>query len=252
MARTGQPAIRHVASVDRAVSVLDALAASGSELGTNDIARRTGINPSSVSRLLATLAGRGLVAHMPETGRYRLGLRLLQLGNAALTSLDLRSVARPYLVGLMEATSETATLSVPAEREAVTVDFVQSARSVQSIARLGRPSVAHATAVGKLFLAFGGGLPGGPLTPYTERTIIDPGQLAEEVALTAQRGWAQALGEREIDLNALAAPVVGLHGELLAMLGLQGPAARFDRRMMRSVRTHLLEAAAEISTGVTQ
>lgn len=252
MARTGQPAARHVASVDRAVSVLDALAESGCELGTNEIARRTGINPSSVSRLLATLARRGLVAHVSETERYRLGLRLLQLGNAALSGLDLRDVARPHLLRLMESTGETSTLSVPGETEAITVDFVQTARSVQSVARVGRPSVAHATAVGKLFLAYGGELPEGPLRAYTEHTITQPDRLAEEVAHTAERGWAEALGEREIDLNAIAVPVVGFHGELRAMLGLQGPAARFDRRAMRSALGHLLGAAAEISTGITR
>ena len=81
MPRTGQPAFRLVGAVQRAFSVLDALAEADTELGTNEIARRTGINASSVSRLLATLVAGGLVEHVPDSGRYRLGLRLLQLGN---------------------------------------------------------------------------------------------------------------------------------------------------------------------------
>src|SRR5260221_5698372 len=71
VARTGQPATRHVAAVQRAIAILDALAAAKSELGTNEIARRTGINVSSISRILATLASGGLVQHMPSTGRFR-------------------------------------------------------------------------------------------------------------------------------------------------------------------------------------
>src|SRR5215468_5982908 len=97
MPRTGQPAVRRVAAVERALAVLDALSDGSPELGTNEIARRTGINASTVSRLLATLAGAGIVEHVPGTGRYRLGVRLLQLGNAVLARLDLREIARPHL-----------------------------------------------------------------------------------------------------------------------------------------------------------
>src|SRR5688572_21535343 len=154
MARTGQPSARRVAAVERAVALLDALAAGG-ERGTNELARSTGLSASTVSRLLATLAAGGLVEHVPATGRYRLGLRLLELGGAALAGTDLREIARPHLQALARATGETATLSAPAEGQAVTVDFVQSAASVQSVARLGRPSIAHATATGKVLLAFG-------------------------------------------------------------------------------------------------
>src|ERR671934_84899 len=120
MPRTGQPAVRRVAAVERALAVLDALSDGNVELGTNEIARRTGINASTVSRLLATLAGAGIVEHVTATGRYRLGLRLLQLGNAVLARLDLREVARPHLQALVAATGETATLSTPGERDAIT------------------------------------------------------------------------------------------------------------------------------------
>lgn len=247
MPSTGEPASRHVAAVARAVTVLDLLADSAEDLGTNEIARRTGINASSASRLLATLAAGNLLQHVPETGRYRLGLRLFQLGNAAVARVDLQGLARPHLAALAEATGETATLSVPGEREAMTVDFVQGTSSVQSIARVGRPSVAHATAVGKIFLAYGGELPPGRLPSFTTRTVTDRGRLAAEIARVVRRGWAEALAEREPDLNAIAVPVHGAHSELTAILGLQGPAGRFDRRAMRRALPQLLERAGAIS-----
>src|SRR5262249_56708210 len=74
VARTGQPASRQVASVQRAVAILNELADAGTELGTNEIARRTGINVSTISRILATLTSGGLVEHVAATGRYRLGV----------------------------------------------------------------------------------------------------------------------------------------------------------------------------------
>jgi IclR family acetate operon transcriptional repressor len=248
MPRTGQPAVRHVAAVERALAVLDALSDGAPELGTNEIARRTGINASTVSRLLATLAGAGVVEHVPETGRYRLGIRLLQLGNAVLARLDMREVARPHLRALVKETGETATLSAPGEHDAVTVDFVQSASSVQSVARVGRPSVAHATATGKVMLAFGASeLAPGPLKAYTKRTVTNRERLAAELDRVRRVGFAEASGEREEHLNAIAAPVFGARGELAAIMGVQGPALRFNREAMRAAVQPLLERTDTVS-----
>jgi DNA-binding IclR family transcriptional regulator len=240
--------VRHVAAVERALAVLDTLSNGSAELGTNEIARRTGINPSTVSRLLATLAGSGMVEHVPATGRYRLGLRLLQLGNIVLGRLDLRDLARPYLQELVRETGETATLSAPGEHDAITVDFVQSGASVQSVTRLGRPSIGHATATGKVLLAFGDAqLPSGRLQAYTRRTIVDRRKLQLELARVARQRYAEAAGERELDLNAVAAPVFGTDGKLAGIVGVQGPAARFGRVAMRAAVAPLLAAADAVS-----
>ena len=248
MPRTGQPAIRLVGSVQRAFAVIDALADADSELGTNEIARRTRVNPSSVSRLLATLVAGGLVEHVPETGRYRLGPRFVQLGNVVLARLDLRQIARPHLHALVESTGETATLSTEGDRDAVTVDFVQSPFSVQGVAQLGRPSIAHATATGKVLLAFGGRpLPPGPLKSYTNRTIAKRSDLAAELEAIRERGYAYNFGEREDDLHAVAAPVWGSQDELAAIIGVQGPASRFHRGAMDAAVEPLLEHAHAVS-----
>src|SRR5207237_759146 len=137
MPRTGQPAVRHVGAVERAIAVLDALSDGSPELGTNEIARRTGINASTVSRLLATLATTRLVEHVPASGRYRLGPRLLQLGSLVLGRLDLRDVARPHLQELVSTTGMTATLSAPGRQDEVTDDVVASDGAFTSVARAG-------------------------------------------------------------------------------------------------------------------
>jgi IclR family acetate operon transcriptional repressor len=247
MARTGKPAQRTVAAVERALAVVDALAG-GEELGTNELARRTGLNASTTSRLLATLAGGRLVEHVEESGRYRLGPRFLQLGNAVLARLDLREIARAELRALAAETGETATLSAPGDPDAVTVDFVQGPGSVVSVARLGRPSVAHATATGKVGLAFGSArLPAGFLERFTTRTVTDPARLAAALGRIRTQGWAEALGEREEDLNAVAAPVFGGRGELAAIVGVQGPASRFDERALRTAVAALLLHSRAVS-----
>jgi IclR family acetate operon transcriptional repressor len=238
-----EPSGRPVGSVARALALLDALAEGPA--GVNALARRIGVNPSSASRLLATLESGGLVDREPG-GPYRLGLRLVALADGVLARLDVRDLARPELRALVEQTGETATLSVPGGGDAVTVDFLAGESSVVSMARVGRPSVGHATAAGKVLLAFHGGRPA-RLPAYTERTITDPGRLSAELATVRERGWAEAEGEREPDLNALAAPVSGRDGELVAILGLQGPAARFTAARRAEVLPRLLEAAAVVS-----
>ena len=140
MARTGQPATRQVAAVQRAIAVLDELAAARAELGTNEIARRTGVNVSTISRILATLTSGGLVEHIAVSGRYRLGVGVIRLASAAGERLDIRSLARPHLAELATRTQETATLSVPGGHEAITLDYVQSPLSVRSVAEVGRAS----------------------------------------------------------------------------------------------------------------
>ena len=246
MSELERPTSRPVASVARAMALLDALAESPDGLGVNELARRIGVNASTASRLLATLE-RGRLVERRAGGPYRLGLRLVALADGVLAGLDARELARPLLRELVARTDETATLSVPGASEAVTVDFVPAGSSVVSVARLGRPSVGHATAVGKVVLAYAAAQPEAELTRFTERTITDPAALAKEVDAVRERGWAEAEREREPDLNALAAPVFDRTGALAAVLSLQGPAARLTAERRREVLAALLEAAAELS-----
>ena len=222
---------RRVAAVERALAVLDALAAAGgAAVGVNELARTCEINASTVSRLLGTLAAHGMVERDADSGRYRLGLHVVTLADAALARRDLRGLARPYLERLVAATGETATLSLAAGAEAVTADFVPSPRSIASVARVGRPSLAHATAVGQVVLAFTPGalerLPA-RLARYTANTVTDRAKLAARVAQVRAQGHAGVEGEREDGLNALAVPVIDHGGALAGVIGLQGP-ERFD------------------------
>jgi DNA-binding IclR family transcriptional regulator len=246
VARTGQPSRERVAAAGRSLAILDVLAEAG-PLGTNEIARRLGTTASTVSRQLGTLVEARLVEHTSATGRYRLGIRLVELADAVLARLDLRGIARPHLEALVDAVDETATLSVPAEPDAITVDVVPTRRYVQGSPRLGRPSIAHATAAGKVMLAFTGRLPRPPLEAYTERTITDPAALEAELERVRARGWADAYEEREPELNAIAAPVWSSAGQLAGIVALQGPIPRFGRAPARKALPLLLERAHAIS-----
>jgi DNA-binding IclR family transcriptional regulator len=246
VARTGQPSRERIASTRRSLEILDVLAAGG-PLGTNEIARRLDTTASTVSRQLGTLVAGRLVERVPESGRYRLGIRLVELASAVLLRLDVRSIARPHLEALVAQVGETATLSVAGEPDAITVDFVRTHHYVQGATLLGRPSIAHATAAGKVMLAFTGRAATPPLEPCTAFTITSPAALADELELVRRRGWADAYEEREIGLNAIAAPVFASDSTLAAILALQGPVPRFGRAHARKALPLLLRHADEIS-----
>jgi DNA-binding IclR family transcriptional regulator len=250
MARTGKPAVRQIESVQRAITVLNVLADARADLGTNEIARRADMNVSTASRLLATLVSGGLVQFLPSTGLYRLGIRVLQLASAARESLDIRALARPYLEELTELTGETTTLSLPGEYAALTVDFAQNDTSVRSVAAVGRDSAPHATAVGKVFLAWGGRLPEGELAAYTARTVTDRAALGEEIERVREQGWASAVCEREAELNGVATPVLDGGARLVAILGVQGPATRFTEDAMSGAVDLLRERATLLASAV--
>lgn len=206
------------------------------------------MTPSTVSRQLGTLAASGLVERVSATGRYRLGLRIVHLANALLARLDVRTVARPHLEELVRRTGETATLSVPGEEDAITIDFVSGAHHVQPVSQLGRPSIAHATSAGKVMLAFSGRtLPAPTLRAFTSLTITDARELALEIARVREQGWAQAIGEREPGLSAIAAPIRSSRGDLEAIGALQGPSSRFDSFAIDAARPLLLEATSAVS-----
>jgi DNA-binding IclR family transcriptional regulator len=247
MAKTGQPSTARVASAQRSLAILDVLADEAS-LGTNEIARRLGTSASTTSRQLATLVEGGLVEHVPATGRYRLGIRLVALATSVLNRLDVRAIAHPHLEALAADVGETATLSVPSDPDAITVDVVRAPRYIQDSSQLGRPSIAHATAAGKVMLAFDGVLPARSLQAYTPRTITDAQELEAEVERVRRRGWADAFEEREVGLNAIAAPVWASDGALAGIIALQGPVPRFGRTAARAALPALRDRAAAIST----
>jgi DNA-binding IclR family transcriptional regulator len=245
---------RTLASVERALDLLDALAELPSGARVSELAQRTGINQSTVSRLLGTLIARGFVDRDDATARHRLGMRLVAYGDAVLAGLDVRAIARPQLEHLVEQTGETATLSVPGDTQPFTIDFVPSPSNVASRAELGRPSVTHATVTGKLMLAFGPlaleRLGPEPYERFTPRTLTTRDELTAEVERVRAERVAYGREEREPGLNAVGAPVLGREQTLEAMLSIQGPATRLGARRMQALASLLREASDAVGVAL--
>ena len=129
-------------------------------------------------------------------------MRTLRYANAVLGRLNLRDLARPHLEELVHEVGETATLSIPGDGDAITVDFVPTDRYLQGVTRLGRPSVGHASSAGKVMLAFGDvPLPRGRLDGLHAADDHRPAALAAEIDRVREPGYAEAIEEREVGLE---------------------------------------------------
>ena len=244
----GGEAIR---SVERAVAILDLLALEGWSAGA-EVARSLGVHRSTALRLLATLDRHGLVERNPQTAKYRLGQRIVQLASSVRGEADLRQAGRPVCEALARALGETVTLDVLDGDEIVPVEQASGSTSVVNISWLGTRSPVHCTASGKVILAFAppavrARLLERKLEKLTPNTIIDPAQLEVQLAAARTSGIARTFEELEVGLNAIAAPVRSAAGEVIAAIDVSGPAHRLGRPGRPDVLTRTVEAADDLS-----
>ncbi|MDH6125490.1 IclR family transcriptional regulator [Kitasatospora sp. GP82] len=240
-----------VQSVDRAVTILELLAARG-EAGVTEIAAELGVHKSTAFRLVATLEVRGLVEQPGERGKYRLGLGLVRLAGAATARLDLSQQSRPICERLAVDVAETINVAILDSDAAVNIDQVLGPSAVTTHNWVGQRTALHATSSGKVLLAH---LPEAalerrlaePLTAYTRRTITDPRKLREQLGKVRADGFACTVEELETGLNAVAAPLFAYHGQVVAAVSASGPSYRLTERRIPEVAAVVRAAAEEIS-----
>jgi DNA-binding IclR family transcriptional regulator len=246
----------NVRAVERAMRILSCFdGGQRAELGVSDIAQATRLHKATAYRIIMTLLGRGFLERTAEGGKFRLGLRVVELGLGALRGLDFRRAAFPYMEQLVERYRETCTLSMFDRGQVLYVEVVHSERSLTIAARVGRHLPAHCTASGKVLLAF---LPtqvvetvlNEPLAVYTEKTITSPDQLREELGVVRQRGYAFADEEFEVGISAISAPIRDVDGNLVAALSIPFPTNRLRRERIPEIAQALLEAANAVSAHV--
>lgn len=238
-------------SVNRALSALDFIAEAG-ELGVTELGRRLNVHKATASRLIATLAERGMVERDPITEKYRLGFGLIRLAGAAMASMDLVRIARPLLEDLADRTHETVNLGVLSSDAVVYIDQVTGTRSIVAVSWVGRRTPLHCTSNGKVLLAFMRPtelerLLAVPLPRATKATLTDPKKLRVQLDEIRSRGYAQTMEELEEGLNAVAAPIRRADGEVVASLSVSGPAFRMRPVDLPRVGRLTKESATAIS-----
>ncbi|MGI6574801.1 MAG: IclR family transcriptional regulator [bacterium] len=241
-------------SVDRALSILLCLTA-GSQNGMSlsEISRELNLNQSTCHHLLATMKARDFVIQDPDTRRYQLGIKAVEVGQAAAQQVDLIRIAQPYMEELKEKVQENVNLVVLDEYYAVYVAQIACDRTVRMFTRIGERALLHCTGAGKVLLAYipeaerqaiikAVGLP-----RFTPTTICDPAILEEELAKVKVQGYAGDWGERERDVVCLAAPVWDYTKQVVAALSISAPASRFSKERQQEILPELLASAATVS-----
>lgn len=240
-------------SVERALSILQLFALGEAEIGLSEISGRVGLHQSTVFRLLATLSAAGFTQQNPLTGRYRLGLSALTLGQAFLRHSDLRQIAEPSLGVLRDRSGETVHLATLDGTQVVYLEKLPGLHPIGLMSsRVGDRAPAHCTGLGKALLAqipdaalresYRGGLTG-----FTPSTITRITALLTEMEKVRQAGFAIDDEEHEPGVVCVAAPVSDSR-RVVAAISVSGPSDRI-REKIRTARLpeHVLSAANEIS-----
>lgn len=216
--------------IDRLTCLLDALARNREPVSLKVLVAETGLHPSTAFRILAAAIENGLVAR--DGNQYRLGIRLLQLGNRVAWHQDLRREARPLMEALRDQIGETINLTVRQVDEVVYLDRAVPERMMRVEQRIGSRAPLHVTAVGKLMLGVMGeaacreyarrtGLPG-----YTRYSLVDEEQLVQHVIGCARAGFAYDDEEAEAGVGCIGVLVQDHNGQIVAGLSISAPIER--------------------------
>ena len=242
-----------IQAIERAVSILNAFSIDDPELGVTELAQKVGLHKSTVHRFMVNLDAAGLVERNQRTGRYRLGLRIFELGGLVMQQMNLWDEALPFLEGLVRDTGETGHLAVLDGGEAIYIERVEARRALRVPSAIGRGYPAHATNLGKVLLA---DLPKERvaeivaekgLASFTPRTITDPVELDAELERIRLRGYAIDDEEYDEGLRCIGAGVRDHSGHVVSALGIGGPVTRITPGRVDELAALVMAAAKGLS-----
>lgn len=239
-------------TVNRALDVLLLFDKEHPEWSVAELSQALDLHRSIVYRILCTFEQRGVVTRDNTGGHYRLGLKLVELANVVLASMDLRQIAYPVMERLVRETGEAAFLTIVSEDESVCIEKVDSLQPFRSMLTIGDRSPLYAGASNKLLLAY---LPADVvdeliargLEPITPRTITDPTRLKEDLAKIRQQGWAYTVGELTPGAAAISVPLWDSNGMVVAALSIAGLASMFSEDRLPGLISATRQAADGIS-----
>ena len=220
--------------------------------GLDQLAEATGVHKTTVLRLLRTLADERFVFR-DGNHRYHVGARIFELSSWALDQREVRGIAAPHLAAFNRAQGRTTHLAVLEGRDVIYVDKLESRDRIRMYSRIGLRAPLHSSAVAKVLLS---DLPDAQVhdllsdlefTRATPNTITDAATLLAELAVVRAQGWARDREENEPSINALAAPIRGASGRVIAAMSVSVPDMVLTYEQLLEMLPSLLATAALIS-----
>ena len=246
------PAVPTIQVIERLFSLMDVLASREDAISLKEISEKTGLHPSTAHRILNDLTI-GRFVDRPEPGSYRLGMRLLELGNMVKARLNVRDAALAPMRDLHKLIQQPVNLSVRQGDEIVYIERAYSERSGMQVVRaIGARAPLHLTSVGKLFLAADDpvrvrayatrtGLSG-----HTRNSITQLPVLERELSRVRQYGMARDNEELEMGVRCIAAGIYDDQGKLLAGLSISAPADRLDEEWLAKLQATTEQISASL------
>lgn len=243
------PAKTSIQVIERMMALLDALANYSDPVSLKELSKVSGLHPSTAHRILNDMVVTRFVDRV-EPGTYRLGMRLLELGNVVKSRLSVREAALDFMRSLHKKTQQTVNLSVRQGDEIVYIDRAYSERSGMQVVRaIGGRAPLHLTSTGKLFLSIDDAK---TIRAYATRTglaghnknsITDLARFERELSLVRARGYARDNEELELGVRCMAAGIFDDSGKLVAGLSISAPADRLQEEWLED----LVQTASSIS-----
>jgi len=238
----------------KAFAVFDVLLEHKFPMSMSEISERLDFYPSTVHRILDTLKFGGYVEQNPNSQKYQLGLKLLELGMAKINQIDLVKEAKPFLRDLAKKCDETVHLAILEDDNVLYLAKEESSQTIRMISYVGKRAPLHCTGLGKVLLA---NLPLRDrdkiidrieLFRLTNNTITDKGKLREELDMIKEKEFALDREENERDVLCIAAPVRDYKGRVVAAVSVSSPIYRLNNKKQDYIKEALINTVEGISS----
>ncbi len=238
-------------SVEKAFNILNCFTNNSQELGVTEIAQKMSINKSAVYRMLATMVALDVLQQNNENEKYRLGLKLFELGQRVSINKNFINKARPHMEELVKHADETAHLAIYKNKQVYFLDKVEGPHDLQINTQIGSTKPLYSTGLGKIMLAFGEPkyesiIQNINLNPITNKTITNKAALILEIEKIKKNGFALDMEETELGLICVAVPVFNSNNKFIAAISNSGPTARFNKSKIKNYTDVLKQTANQL------
>lgn len=242
-----------VQSVDRALSILELIAQYNEGLRIIEISEETDLHKSTVHRLLKTLIYKGFVEQDLNTNKYKVSLKLYQLGSKRIEDLDILDISKQYTKGLMKELNEVVHLVIRDDNYIVYIDKVEADNTIRMASTIGRRSPLYCTSVGKAMLAFMDEKEvdeiweNSNIEKLTKNTITNLEELKEELIKVKKQGYAEDDEENELGVRCIGSPVFNHKGKVEGAISISGPTIRVTKERVEEIGEIVKKYADKIS-----